>query len=66
MFQHHPPHIRKKIALGITACIAVILVALMIIIYTTKRASGDKGSGSALSNFYTTILTKGEAYFGGK
>ncbi len=66
MLDQHPPHIKRRIALGITVGVAVILFTLLILIYTSdKKATVDNGSGSALSNFYNTILRTGQSYFGG-
>ncbi|MBP6904732.1 MAG: hypothetical protein KBB91_01595 [Candidatus Pacebacteria bacterium] len=66
LFQHHPPETRKKIALGITIGVGVILLILMILIYASKKGTSDNESGSILSNFYNTILIKGQSYVGDK
>lgn len=64
-FEHHPPHVRRKIALGITSLVGVALVALLIAMYSTKQAKGTSEPTSRLRNFYNTILTTGQSYFDG-
>lgn len=65
LFEQHPPHVRRKIALVITSGFAVVLVALMVFIYSTREAKGAKEPASRLRTFYTTILEKGQSYFEG-
>ncbi len=56
-FERHPIHIRKKIALAITAGVGLILLILLIIVYVSpKKASKDDGSDSPLKNFYNSLL----------
>ncbi len=63
-FDQHPPHVRKRIALGCTMAIAIILIALMIIVYTKpKYHSGEDTAASKLRSFYTTITDSAQSYF---
>lgn len=66
MLEHHPPHVRRKIALMITAGVAFVLVVVFILIYTHTEAPGTKEPSSRLNNFYNTILDTGQQYFGDK
>jgi hypothetical protein len=60
---HYPPHIRKKIVLGGTVGVAVVLLVVFIVLYTHMPKEKGSGSGSQLSNFYNTILDDAQSYF---
>ncbi len=63
-FDHHPPHVRRKIALMSTVGIGVILLGLMVILYTKpKYRSGEDTAMSKLHSFYTTITDSAQSYF---
>ncbi len=64
--EHHPIHVRRKIALIITIGLAVILILVMIGVYTTKKkeARGPDGATTAFGRFYATILESTQSYFG--
>lgn len=66
MLEHHPPHIRRKIALMITGGVALVLVVVFILIYTRTEAPGTTEPSSRLQNFYNTILETGQSYIGSK
>lgn len=60
-----PLHVRKRIAIIATGCVAAILIGVMIYIYTRpqhERNSPDEVIVSA----YTTILGKIQSPFGSK
>ena len=63
-FEQHPPHIRKKIAYMITGGVALLLIVLLVIIYSHKKAKGTAEPTSRLQMFYNTILEKGQQYVG--
>ncbi len=65
--EHYPVHVRKKIALGITIGVGIVLVSILIVIYT-GGASKQKGTEeeSRFLRFYATILENAQSYFGGK
>lgn len=66
LLEQHPIHVRRKIALGITAGIGLVLVIVMIFIYTTKKSEPRKSdsAGTAFGRFYATILESTQSYFG--
>lgn len=66
--EQHPIHVRKKIALGITISIGVILVAVMILVYTSKEKEprGQGGATTAFGRFYATILENTQSFFNGE
>ncbi len=62
--EHHPIHVRKKIALGITFGVAAILIIVMILIYTLgKNNENREPSGSSFLRFYATILDNAQSFF---
>jgi hypothetical protein len=62
-----PARVRKMVALVITAGVALILLLLLVIDYSTKKSTApDNESGSRLKNFYTKILTNGQSAIEGK
>lgn len=65
MLEHRPHHERKTIALAITIGVAVVLVALLVFIYTTKEVA-HTDSGAQIKDFYTTIRQTGQSLFEGK
>lgn len=67
MLDQHPPHVKHRIALGITIAVGVLLLGLLASIYIGgKRRPPDNTKTSALSNFYTTILQSGQSLFRAK
>lgn len=57
MLEHHPYHVRKKIALGITIGILIVLLAVMVSLYTGKKeGKKDTSAVNQFSAFYATIL----------
>ncbi len=67
MLDQHPPHVKKRIALGITIAVGVLLLGLLAVMYIGgKRTPPDTANPSALSNFYTTILESGQSLFRAK
>ena len=60
--EHRPPHVRKKIVFLSTVGVGVVLVALLVVVYSTKEAKGTPEAGSRLRNFYNTILGTGQSY----
>lgn len=67
MLEDRPPQIRKTIALIITIGVGVILLLVMVITYATHTTTtSNTETGSKLKHFYTTIVTSGQSYFGGK
>lgn len=64
VLEDKPIHVRKKIALRITIIIAVVLVAVMAIIYisgSNKDSLGQKDS--RFLRFYATILDNAQSFF---
>ena len=61
--EHHPIHVRKKIALGITLGIAAVLLVTMILIYTVGNRPKNSTSDSAFLRFYATILDNAQSFF---
>jgi hypothetical protein len=68
LLEHHPIHIRKKVALGITIGVGLILVVVMILIYTSKKKEPREPGGARTSfgRFYATILESTQSFFGSK
>ena len=66
LFEKHPVHVRKKIALGATIFVALVLIVVMVISYKNQGAAGDGESTSKLTNFYNTILDSGQSIFNRK
>lgn len=68
LLEQHPIHIRKKIALGITIGVGLILVVVMILVYTTKKKEPKDPSGATTSfgRFYATILEDTQSFFSSK
>ncbi len=62
LLQQHPHHVRKKIALLVTAGVAIVLILLFIYTYTRKDTQTNE-SGSKLNTFYTTLLEQGQSIF---
>jgi CHASE3 domain sensor protein len=60
--QDHPPHVRKKIALGITIGVGVVLLAVMVLYYRHQTKTPTE-SESKLSHFYTTIKEGTQSLF---
>lgn len=65
LFQQHPIHVRKKIALGITIGIAIILVVVMIFVYSSQKNTPPKNSGAstAWGHFYGTLIENTQSFF---
>lgn len=61
--EHHPVHVRKKIALWITGGIAAVLLVVMVLIYTVGKSPVDRSSDSAFVRFYATILDSAQSFF---
>jgi hypothetical protein len=66
--EHHPIHVRRKIALGITLGLALVLVVVMVLVYTTKEKEvrGPDGATTAFGRFYAMILESTQSYFNSK
>ncbi len=62
LFEQHPHHVRKKIALGITAFVACVLVILFMYTYMRKEAQPNESS-SRINTFYTTLLEQAQSIF---
>ena len=66
LLEKYPVHVRRKIALGITGGIAVILIVVMIIVYTSQKGRPkDTDAASKIGQFYATIIQSAQSYFGG-
>lgn len=61
LFERHPQHVRRSIALAITFGVALVLCIVLIVLYTRERISEDKKNSSVLKDFYTTILNRGQS-----
>ena len=66
MFSKHPPHIRKKIALGVTGAVGIVLLVLLVLVYRSKTEERDTAAASRLGDFYETISETTQSFFGGK
>lgn len=66
LLEKYPVHVRRKIALGITGGIALVLIVVMILVYSSQKGS-KKGTDAAskISQFYATIIQSAQSYFGG-
>lgn len=66
MLSEKPLHVRKKIAFLATAGVALVLIVLMVVLYSTKgRQQGSKeGDGAPLRDFYKTISETTQSFFG--
>jgi hypothetical protein len=66
LLEKYPVHVRRKIALGITVGIALVLIGVMIIVYTGGNTEDKNDSAlSKISQFYATILENTQSYFSG-
>ena len=66
-FEKYPIHVRRKIALGITFGLAVVLVGLMIFIYTLPKSNKSPDTAvTKFGQFYATILSDTQSYFQSK
>jgi hypothetical protein len=63
VLERYPPSVRKKIALVITIGVGLILLGLMVLVYSHKKAKGATEPISRFRTFYTTILERGQSYF---
>jgi hypothetical protein len=65
LFEKYPKNVRKMIALSVTGFVGLILIIVMIFVYTSKPKNTEKGSAapSKISQFYNTILEKGQFIF---
>lgn len=66
MFEKHPPHVRKKIALIVTLFVALVLVVVLVVAYASPRRDDRGEEPGALADFYRQIQTSGESLFGAK
>jgi hypothetical protein len=66
LLEQQPLHVRKKIALGITSGIGLVLVIAMVFVYSSqkKEVKGADGATTAIGRFYATILSDTQSYFG--
>ena len=55
LFDHHAPHTKKKIALGLTVAVGVVLVAVLIILFRVRGQNLPQES-SPFKDFYNTVL----------
>ena len=63
-FDEHPHHIKRKIALMGTGIVALILIILLVLIYTSKKdVDGPNDAGKKATDFYTTIIEGAQSYF---
>lgn len=65
MLEQHPPHVRKKIALGITVGVGVLLVIVLIVLYTLRAVPETAENGVSFREFYATILDSAQSFFTG-
>ena len=64
LFEQKPIHVRKKIALGITIGVLVVLIAVMIMLYSAPKKDESKNSSmTKIGQFYATILENAQSYF---
>jgi hypothetical protein len=66
LLEKYPVHVRRKIALGITGGVALVLIIVMVIVYSSQKG-GQKSTDAAskISQFYATIIQSAQSYFGG-
>ena len=67
LFEKYPPHVRKRIALISTASVGIVLLAILLVVYSSKTQENVADSGdspSQISQFYTTLLDNAQSYFG--
>ena len=67
LLEKYPVHVRRKIALGITGGIALVLIIVMVLVYSSQKG-GQKSTDAAskIGQFYATILEHTQSYFGNK
>ena len=66
LLEQKPVHVRKKLALGITIGFAIVLLAVMVLVYSApKEQKGSSGASTKIGQFYATILENAQSYFGG-
>jgi CHASE3 domain sensor protein len=59
-------NVRKKIAIGITFGIGLVLVIVMIWLYSHKEYRNGKDATSKLKDFYATLIQTTQSYFENK
>jgi hypothetical protein len=65
--EHHPLHVRRKIALLITGGVAVVLLVVMIFVYTrVTTEQRDNSTTTKWGQFYATVLESAQSYVGKK
>lgn len=65
MLEQHPPHVRKKIALGITIGVGVVLIAVLIVIYTLRTTPETTENGVSFREFYATVSDSAQSFLAG-
>jgi hypothetical protein len=65
LLEQHPIHVRRKIALGITVGVGVVLIFVMILVYSSKKKEprGPDGATTAFGRFYATIIESTQSFF---
>lgn len=67
LFEQKPVHVRKMIALGTIAVVAVVLILVLLYTYTrdTEVVREDR-TASRISQFYATLLENTQSFIGEK
>lgn len=66
LLEKYPVHVRRKIALVITGVLAIILIVVMVISYSSQSGQvHDTTATVKIKQFYATILESAQSYFGG-
>lgn len=65
MFEHYPPHVRKRVVLLITGGVGVVLIAILILIYTRRTSETNVETGVSFADFYATISDSAQSFFNG-
>lgn len=66
MLEHHPIHVRRKIALGVTIGVGALLIGAMVLWYRHHALQGTSDSRSVIKNFYNTISDGAQSFLPGK
>lgn len=61
IFEQHPPHIKKRIALVATLVVAALLVLILVFVYK-KRMRGTTTEESPFRDFYNTLLDSTQSF----
>lgn len=65
LFEQKPIHVRRKIALSITFGVALVLITVMIIVYSSdkKRAKNPSETTTAWGHFYSSMVESTRSFF---